>query len=116
MGEPLYVACLCAQWCGICREWRAGFAALAAQLDPALDVRWAWIDVEDCADALGDWEPDNFPVIAVQRGARLLHCAPLPQQPGLWLRLIEQLACDAAPPSVAQPSLPDLRPLFPPLH
>lgn len=116
MDEPLYIACLCAQWCGVCRQWQAGFAALAAQIDPAKNVRWAWIDVEDCADALGDWEPDDFPMIAVQRGNRLLHCAPLPPQPAVWLRLIEQFARDPVPASPASPTLPDLRPLFPPLH
>ena len=90
--KPLLVACLCAQWCSICRDWHAGFDALAAQLPPDLAVRWAWIDVEDCADALGDYEPPNFPVLAVQRGGDLLYCAPLPQQPALWLRVLTELA------------------------
>jgi len=89
MGEPLYVACLCAQWCGVCRQWRPQFDALAAQLPAAT---FLWVDVEDCADQLGDWEPENFPVLAVQRGACLLYCATLPQQPAVWQRLIDELA------------------------
>ncbi|MDE1977758.1 MAG: thioredoxin [Betaproteobacteria bacterium] len=116
--EPLLVACLCAQWCGICRDWRAGFDALAAQLPPDVAVRWAWIDVEDRADALGDFEPPNFPVLAVQRGGDLLYCAPLPQQPALWLRVLTELARvdGAAARQLAQQAakagLPDLRSLI----
>jgi hypothetical protein len=113
--QPLFVACLCAQWCGICRDWRAGFDALAAQLPAGLAARWAWIDVEEHADALGDYEPPNFPVLAVQRGGELLYCAPLPQQSALWLRVLNELAhADAASAArfardAAQTGLPDLR-------
>ncbi len=92
--EPLRVACLCAQWCGVCRTWRPGFEALAAQL-PA--VRLLWVDVEDAADLLGGYEPENFPVLAVQRGGWLLYCAALPPQPAHWARLIQSLqTLDAA--------------------
>ncbi|MDD4887512.1 MAG: thioredoxin domain-containing protein [Thiomonas sp.] len=87
--EPLRVACLCAQWCGVCRDWRAGFEALAAQLPAA---RLLWVDVEDAADLLDGYEPENFPVLAVQRGPWLLYCAAVPQQPAVWLRLIDALA------------------------
>lgn len=116
--EPLLVACLCAQWCGICRDWRTGFDALASQLPPDFAVRWAWIDVEDCADALGDYEPPNFPVLAVQRGGDLLYCAALPQQPALWLRVLTELACadEASAMRLARQTaaadLPDLRGLM----
>ena len=114
MGEPLFVACLCAQWCSVCRQWRAPFDALAAQFPAA---SFLWVDVEDCAAALGDYEPENFPVLAVQRGARLLYCATLPQQPAVWQRLIAELAAlDAASAQqyatrLAQggAALPDLR-------
>ncbi len=118
--QPLLVACLCAQWCGICRDWRAAFDALAAQLPPDVLAQWTWIDVEDCADALGDYEAPNFPVLAVQRGAALLYCAPLPQQPALWLRMVQELArADDAPAQrlaqqAAAAGLPDLRAFFKP--
>ncbi len=88
-SPALIVACLCAQWCGVCREWRAGFEALAARYPQA---RFVWIDVEEAAETLGDGEVDNFPVLALQRGDLLLHCDVLPQQPGTWARLIDTLA------------------------
>ena len=109
------VACLCAQWCGICRSWHAAFRQLAGeQLLP--HARWLWVDIERQADALGEFEPENFPVLAVQRGARLLYCATLPQQPGNWRRMIEAVA--ALDPAQAerwaqalQPQALDLREL-----
>ena len=38
------VVCLCAGWCGVCREYRAVFDALAAAHP---QVRFDWVDVED---------------------------------------------------------------------
>ena len=86
------VACLCAQWCGICRGWREAFRDLAQQSTSLLPAsRWLWVDVESQADALGEFEPENFPVLAVQRGSRLLYCAALPQQAGNWRRMVQSL-------------------------
>ncbi len=87
-ADRLIVACLCAQWCSVCRQWKASFDSLAMQFPQA---SWIWVDVEDKAEVLGDFEPDNFPVLAVQRGAHLVFCATLPQQTGIWQRLIEEL-------------------------
>ena len=68
-GRP-WVACLCAAWCVACREYGATFAALAAQF--GADADFAWIDIEDDADALGDLDIENFPtlLIADAAGAR----------------------------------------------
>jgi len=64
----LLVACLCAEWCGSCREYRATFTALAATFAASAD--FAWIDVEDDADALGDLDIENFPTLLIaDRGA-----------------------------------------------
>jgi thioredoxin len=68
-GRP-WVACLCAGWCVACREYGATFAALAARFGAEAD--FAWIDIEDDADALGDLDIENFPtlLIADAQGAR----------------------------------------------
>ena len=57
----LLVACLCAEWCGSCRDYRATFAALEARF--AADADFAWIDIEDESDALGDPDIENFPTL-----------------------------------------------------
>jgi hypothetical protein len=99
-ADPLLVACLCAQWCGVCRQWRTDFAELAARLPQA---RMLWVDVEDDADALDGFEPESFPVLAVQRGIHLLYCAALPPQTGNWVRVIEEFCASAGAPAAACP-------------
>jgi thioredoxin 1 len=75
--RPL-VACLCAAWCGACRDYRSTFDAVAAR--HAADADFAWIDVEDESDALGDPEIDNFPTLLIARGeAALFFGAVTPQ-------------------------------------
>ena len=59
----LLVACLCADWCSSCRDYRPTFDALAARFAGAAD--FAWIDIEDEADALGDPDIENFPTLLV---------------------------------------------------
>src|SRR4051794_30732502 len=61
----LFIACLCAEWCGSCREYRAVFDAdRTVGRDAAGDVR-AWIDIEDHADVLGDLEIETFPTLLI---------------------------------------------------
>lgn len=59
------IACLCAAWCDVCRQYRPGFEELALQHP---DKCFIWIDVEDEADVVGDFEVDNFPTLLIQRG------------------------------------------------
>lgn len=69
-NDDWLVACLCAQWCGTCRDYRAVFEALARE-QPAL--RCVWVDIEDDSDALAplDLDIENFPTVLVARGAEL---------------------------------------------
>ncbi|MDQ2928595.1 MAG: thioredoxin family protein [Pseudomonadota bacterium] len=74
----LLVACLCAQWCGACREYRPVFDAVAARFADAAD--FAWIDIEDESDALGDPDIENFPtLLIVNDGAALFYGTVTPQ-------------------------------------
>lgn len=63
------VICLCAEWCGTCRDYRAGFESL---VDVFPDMRFRWLDIEDCADELGDLDVENFPTLLIRRGADVL--------------------------------------------
>src|ERR1700730_13039610 len=60
------IACLCAQWCGSCREYEIAFAQLAERHP---QHHFVWIDIEDQADIVGDFDVDNFPTLLIQRGA-----------------------------------------------
>lgn len=58
----LLVACLCAQWCGTCRDYRPLFDQLQAEF---ADAKFVWIDIEDEADLVDPVEVDNFPTLLV---------------------------------------------------
>jgi thioredoxin 1 len=62
------VACLCAAWCDTCQAYRATFDALAARHPRQ---HFIWIDIEDQADVVDDFEVENFPTLLIQRGARV---------------------------------------------
>ena len=88
------VACLCAAWCGTCRDYHAVFDALPARFSQA---QFLWIDVEDDADWIGDIDVDNFPTLVVQHGEDVLFCGVLLPQAGIVERLLENLF--SAPPA-----------------
>ena len=64
-SETWIVACLCAQWCDVCTAYRPDFNALAARHP---DKTFIWIDIEDQADLVGDFDIENFPTLLIQRG------------------------------------------------
>ena len=63
----LLVACLCADWCGACREYQPLFDALAAKFPQA---QFRWVDVEDEADLIDPIEVENFPTILIAKGPK----------------------------------------------
>lgn len=82
------VSCLCAQWCGTCREYRPAFEALASGLP---EVGFAWVDVEDQPEVVDELDVENFPTLVIQRGEAVLFCGPMLPQIGLLERLLESL-------------------------
>src|ERR1700712_1862147 len=83
-----WVICLCAEWCGACREWRETFMQVAAA-HPQL--RFAWVDVEDEADAMGDIDIETFPTVLIAHGPHARFFGPV--QPSLVqvTRLVDSL-------------------------
>jgi thiol-disulfide isomerase/thioredoxin len=93
-GAPWWVACLCAQWCGVCREWRPVFEAQARALP---QLRFAWIDVEDEADAMGDVDIETFPSLLVAHGDEPLFLGPSPPSGAGLARLLASLQSQPQP-------------------
>jgi thioredoxin 1 len=83
-----WVICLCAEWCGACREWRDTFMQVAAA-HPQL--RFAWVDVEDEADAMGDFDIETFPTVLIARGHEPLFLGPVQPSGAQLARLIASL-------------------------
>ncbi len=96
------VVCLCAEWCGVCRDYRATFAQVQAQFP---QFQWQWVDVEDEADLLHPLEVENFPTLLLAVGTEPRFFGPLPPQLPLLERLIRARLQDATAPALAEPAV-----------
>ncbi len=98
--EARLVVCLCAAWCDTCEEFRSTFERLS-QGDPG--SVYLWIDIEDDSELVGDLDIENFPTLAVFRGALpLYYGVTLPQEP-VVARTLASLCADAR----AQANVPE---------
>ena len=86
--QQRWVFGLCAGWCGVCSEWRAVFDA-AMSSHP--DDRFAWIDIEDQDELVGDVDIETFPTLLVGSGDRVLFFGPILPSPDLLSRLLASL-------------------------
>lgn len=98
----LLIACLCAQWCGTCREYRAAFDQLAAALP---QHRWRWLDIEDEAERAGDIDIETFPTLLVVYDAQVRFAGTVLPRAGDAQRLIESISAQVAR-GVPPPALP----------
>lgn len=83
-NEPLVtVACLCAHWCVVCREWEPLFAQLALAHP---QHRWIWVDIEDHEGL----EVENFPSLVILHKAHgLCFWGEVTPRAEAWLRLLQ---------------------------
>ena len=83
-----WVACLCAAWCGVCRDWLPMFTE-QARAHPHL--RFAWVDVEDEDAAMGDVDIETFPTLLVARDGEVLFLGPIPPSATQFARMLATL-------------------------
>jgi thioredoxin 1 len=95
-AQPWVVACLCAQWCITCRDYRAAFEALARA--PHADAAFVWIDIEDDSDWMGDVEVENFPTLLIARGAEVRFFGTMLPHAQQLARLLANTRESHAPP------------------
>jgi thioredoxin 1 len=96
----LDVTCLCAQWCGTCRDYEQVFEQCQAAL-PA--NRYRWIDIEDEAEVVGDLDIETFPTLLVTHEGRALFAGPVLPRLSDIQRLLQALSQGAG---LAQPDVP----------
>ncbi|WP_240538307.1 thioredoxin family protein [Rhodoferax sp. PAMC 29310] len=84
-SQSVLVVCLCAEWCGVCRDYRSRFDEVKARFP---GVEFLWIDVEDEADLLHPLDIDNFPTLLVGVGDEPRFLGPLTPQIETLDRLI----------------------------
>lgn len=80
------VICLCAEWCGTCREYRPGFEQVAARFP---DAGFVWLDIEDHAEHLGDLDIENFPTLVIALGTSVLYYGVMLPYPEHLARTLE---------------------------
>lgn len=74
LEREFLVVCLCAAWCGTCREYEPGFKEMAAAFP---DAGFLWVDIEDEHSGVEDWDVENFPTLLIQRGSHVLFFGPM---------------------------------------
>lgn len=90
VAPRLLVACLCAAWCGTCREYREVFDLTARAHS---GYRFRWLDIEDEAELAGDVDIETFPtlLIADAQSAEVWFAGPVLPRAADVQRLIEAL-------------------------
>lgn len=89
----LDIVCLCAAWCGTCREYEPTFK----QLQQALPGhRYRWVDIEDEAELVGDVDVETFPTLLVAHEGRVMFAGPVLPRLTDAQRLVEVQASLAA--------------------
>lgn len=83
-----WVVCLCADWCGLCRDYQAVLTQMATRYP---SFRFAWLDIEDQADLVGDVDVETFPTLLLADAQGLRFFGPLTPQAHTLSRLLESL-------------------------
>lgn len=86
LAREFLVVCLCADWCGTCREYETGFRELAAQYP---EVGFAWVDIEDENAGVEDWDIENFPTLLIQRQELVLFFGPMLPHHGILRQTLD---------------------------
>lgn len=106
LPASLLVVCLCAEWCGVCCEYRSRFEQVRVSVqkdDP--QAQFLWIDVEDEADLLHPLDVDDFPTLLIAVNGQPRFFGPLTPQVETLARMIRITAQDAAATALAQPDV-----------
>lgn len=99
------VVCLCAEWCGVCGDYRSRFALVQAKFPQA---RFLWVDVEDEADLLYPLDVEDFPTLLLAVGDEPRFFGPVTPQPETLERLIRAQIENTSAPVLASRPLADL--------
>lgn len=99
------VVCLCADWCGVCGDYRQRFAQMQTRFPQA---QFLWLDVEDEADLLHPLDVEDFPTLLLAVGDAPRFFGPVTPQPETLERLIRAQIEDATAPALASRAVADL--------
>ena len=103
MDDVLRVVCLCAAWCGVCRDYATLFdeAALAF----GAQARFTRLDIEDEAELLGNVDVENFPTLLILRGERPLFFGTITPHAQTLTRLVQSALAGELKPATDSPEV-----------
>ena len=81
----LLVACLCAEWCDTCRDYRLEFDSLGKEFP---QHHFVWFDIEEHSSQLGNIDVENFPTLLVATHEKVLFAGTMLPQIGRLRRLL----------------------------
>jgi len=87
-SSPVLVACLCADWCDTCRDYRPVFDALAREF--GAQAAFVWVDIEDDEAALGNVDVEDFPTLLIARGDDIAFFGPVLPHAQTAQRLVQE--------------------------
>ena len=92
------VVCLCAAWCRLCDDYARVLDQVRDELQAAgQPVQMQWIDIEDEAELVGEYDVETFPTLLVlDRADSLRFAGAVTPQPETLKRLLRALVFDAA--------------------
>ena len=104
--RSVLVACLCAQWCGVCTQYRSTFEQVRQQVQALHpQVQFLWIDVEDEADLLHPLDVEDFPTLLLAVNLQPHFFGPITPQAQTLERLIRMVMADTSAALMTRPEL-----------
>jgi hypothetical protein len=76
-------------WCAKCRTLRPAFEAHCQTQAPP-HVVWLWLDLEDHAEFIGDFIPEDLPLLLRYRSGQVVQAAVIEEMSADTLKLREQ--------------------------
>lgn len=94
--DAIHIVCLCAAWCRLCDEYAPVMDEVTSELAADRDRLFLhWIDIEDEAELVGDFDVETFPTVVVIGPDGVRFAGPLHPQPGVLRRLLRATVMDA---------------------
>lgn len=96
-APSLLLACFCAQWCGTCRSYEPVLREVMTEWQSDASLQFAWIDIEDHAEVLGDIDVENFPTLLLVRGDQPLFFGTVTPHAATLARLVREALAGSLP-------------------
>lgn len=95
-AATIHIACLCAAWCRLCDDYSPVFEQVMGELASTVQVHRHWIDIEDEAELVGDFDVETFPTIVIADARHVRFAGTLTPQADTLRRLLRATVQEAA--------------------